>query len=458
MKKASYGAMLAALAACMILYLVGCGKSPEQIDPNWTPPISVTDSHDGLAGWVSMHGFHGTLVGVSPVRRGAARLLLLDRAKNAWSELPVPSVPVGYIWAYAAIDSHKGTILVPDDYAEGEQLVIKALMGTISGNRGLHGVTETQWMTDKKALFRESGSHISLTGPMVKPGVPNRNVAGLGIGVLHGSDFYIPFSFAAKTYIPPNTWSNSPFSAGVFHSDDSGNTWRMEKASDWEGGAPAICRTTERIYYFATYPGCLWSSGKRLQSDEWDASSIVTKKLSIAMGRYDVTGEGDTAHVCWMDRRHNKMRFNLTGPPIENNDIYYRHRKDTDSKWDKEVWLSKGLLYCYAPTIAAEGDNVVVAWAGIRDADKSHTYMNPNEIYYVTSKDGGRTWTKPLQVTDGAKDRKTAGMPQVALLNGTIHLLYTQGKQAAAEELSPGLTRMGGEPWPIYHTSRPFPK
>jgi len=134
-----------------------------------------------------------------------------------------------------------------------------------------------------------------------------------------------------------------------------------------------------------------------------------------------------------------------------------RRRKDADPDWSKDVLLSKGLLYSYAPTISTEGDNVVVVWAGIRTADKQHTDKGPNDIYYVTSKDGGKIWTDPIKVTDGAKDGITAGMPQVALLNGVIHLLYTQGKSAKATELSPGLTKLGGEPWPIYYTQRPFP-
>jgi hypothetical protein len=99
----------------------------------------------------------------------------------------------------------------------------------------------------------------------------------------------------------------------------------------------------------------------------------------------------------------------------------------------------------------------VVAWAGIQTADKQHTDMGPNDIYYVTSKDGGKTWTKPLKVTDGAKDGLTAGMPQVALLNGTVHLLYTQGKVEKPQPLSEGLSRGQQSPWPIYYTQRPFP-
>jgi len=152
------------------------------------------------------------------------------------------------------------------------------------------------------------------------------------------------------------------------------------------------------------------------------------------------------------------MRFNLTGPPVENNDIYYRRRKDADREWSKEVLLSGGLLYCYAPTMSAEGDNVVVVWAGIQTANNQHTYLGPNDIYYVTSKDGGKTWTKPLKVTDGAKDGISAGMPQVALLNGVIHLLYIQRAQRSPKEISPGLTKLGADPWSIYHQQRHFPE
>jgi hypothetical protein len=208
------------------------------------------------------------------------------------------------------------------------------------------------------------------------------------------------------------------------------------------------------MYYFG---GALWFSRKQNTGGQWENAQTIADTFAVVHGRFAVAGEGDTAHICWMDRRHNKWRFNFDGPRIENNDLYYRRRNDSDRDWSKEILLSKGLLYSYAPSISAEGDHVVVAWAGIRTAGKQHSDMGPNDIYYVTSKDGGKTWTDPLKVTDAAKDGVTSGMPQVALLNGTIHLLYTQGKRSSSPELSPGLTRIGGDPWPIYYTHRPFP-
>ena len=101
---------------------------------------------------------------------------------------------------------------------------------------------------------------------------------------------------------------------------------------------------------------------------------MIATTFANVYGRFDVAGDDNTVHICWMDRRHNRSRFNFDGPPVENNDIYYRHRRDSDEEWSKEVWLSKGLIYCYAPTISAEGQNVVVAWAGIQKGSNQHCF------------------------------------------------------------------------------------
>ena len=80
----------------------------------------------------------------------------------------------------------------------------------------------------------------------------------------------------------------------------------------------------------------------------------------------------------------------------------------------------------------------------------------PNDIYYVTSKDSGKTWAKPLKITDRANDGIASGEPRVLLFNGVIHLFYIQGKRES-QQLSPGLTKLNQPPWPIYYTQRPFP-
>ena len=139
-----------------------------------------------------------------------------------------------------------------------------------------------------------------------------------------------------------------------------------------------------------------------------------------------------------------------------NYEVAYSRCRDSDGEWSKDVILSKGLKYAYCPVMSLEGDKIVIAWAGAQSAPDGHYEFDPNDIYYVTSNDGGKAWTKPMQVTNGAKDGLTAGRPQVALLNGVIHLFYIQGKMNL-KELSPGLVKLNQSPWPIYYTQRPFP-
>jgi hypothetical protein len=472
MKRMRRVAVRTALLAQIILLATGCNKSTDRHDIDWTPPVAVAASIDGLGGWIVLHKSGNTLIGVCPFRDGSAQLLVLSHAKNSWSKLPVSGISGSYPWAYAAFDPQSQRILLADGFAEREQFTMKALMGTVVENSGIQNLIEKNWITDKKTLLGETGSNVSLTDPPASPELVNTNWASLGIGILNGSDMQIPYSFNAKTYTETpvayqgkthfrRAFERGPYNNGVFHWTDSGETWRMERISSFDSLAPEMCQTKAHYYYFGTrYPiigNGVWVSKKSVTGSAWTEPTMMTTTFANVYGRFDVVADGDTAHICWMDRRHNKMRFNLTGPPIENNDIYYRRRKDSDADWGKEVHLSKGMLYCYAPTISTEGNNVVVVWAGIQSADKQHTYLGPNDIYYVTSKYAGKTWTAPLRVTDGAKDGITAGMPQVALLKGVIHLLYTQGAQNQPTELSPGLTKLGEGSWPIYYQQRPFP-
>ncbi len=435
----------------IVVSVVGCGRQAVQLDSKWTPPAAVSSSWDGLSGWARLHRCQDTIIGA----RSSPAFLLLNRDQKTWSELPSLGDPGPYIWGYASADPQSMKILVARGYADtNEQLVMKILMGTVTENVGLRNVTEKQWITDKVTLLGETSPNVKLNyfGE-------GRADVGLGPGILNGSEACIPFSLDAAEVIQEGKSvtikGNGPFADGVFHSSDFGKTWQVEKISNLSFVAPDMCKTKGHVYYFADQIlTALCFSRKPAAGGKWEQPKPITKAFS---GRFAVAGEDDTAHICWMDRRHDKWRFHFDEPAPENNEIYYRRRRDGDRDWSKEICLSKGLLYAYAPTISAEGDNVVVVWAGIRDAGKWHTDMDPNDIYFVTSKDGGKTWTDPMKVTDGAKDGFTAGMPQVALLNGAIHLLYTQGKSKKPEELSPGLTRFTKRPWSIYYTQRQFP-
>jgi hypothetical protein len=104
-----------------------------------------------------------------------------------------------------------------------------------------------------------------------------------------------------------------------------------------------------------------------------------------------------------------------------------------------------------------EGNNVVVAWAGAKADKEGRNEWNATDVYYVVSKDGGNSWTKPIQVTDGFKSGITSGRPQVALHKDVIHLFYIQGK-TTYKEVSAGMVKLNQPPWPIYYQQRPFPE
>lgn len=323
----------------------------------------------------------------------------------------------------------------------------------------MRDTTEKKWLTDKKSLLGETNPNIKLTQP------GRRIWPALGTHfILNGADLYIPYCVQGyevtsngKKLVADG--SNGPFRNGVLHSADSGTTWQVEQISEYQAWDPLVCRTKEFCYYFATklvrHQGDqLWFTRKPVTDGSWDAPITISKTYvyhSLAVP------EGDTVHLCWLDRRHEKRRLNLFHPNRNNFEVAYCQRKDSDATWSKDVILSKGLLYSFAPKMSVEGDKIVVAWAGIQTAKDWHTNFDPNDIYYVTSKDNGKTWAKLLKMTDSAKEGITSGNPQVVLLNGIIHLSYIQGKMKLKEE-SPGLTKLNQPPWPIYYQQRPFPE
>ncbi|HVU08947.1 MAG TPA: sialidase family protein [Verrucomicrobiae bacterium] len=431
-----------------VWFLTGCDKLANQPDQNWAPPVAVTSSIDSLAGKVTPYKCLDSIIALQVTKDMSARCLLMRRGNdnsNFWVEVPLPSIISQGYAIDPTVEQSDGKILFSDGHATNNQLTISILFAQLKENGTVQIETERKWITDKQSLFGVTGTNVSLNGPSI------------GTGNIHDKEICLPYCLTGDTLT--DAVRAGPFNNGVFHSVDSGATWQMEQISDFEAGGPTVCRAENYYYYIAiswlNNAHELWFSQKATEGGAWSAPKSVTKTFAKELGNYTAMADGDTVHLCWMDCRHNKWRFDLSGPAIENDDIYYSHRKDSDNSWSKDVILSKGVLYCYAPSISAEGDKVVVVWAGIPSAGRYHTDYDPNDIFYVTSKDGGNTWTKPLKVTDGAKDGMTAGHPQVVLLNGVIHLFYIQGKMDLQQV--GGMTKLNQPPWPIYYTQRPFP-
>lgn len=454
--------IISVFLGCIVLMLgVGCKKRDFSLDSSWSSPIKITESEDSLGGGISLYKWQGKIVALQPQPDGIARCYLLNTTYNTWMEASLTGVPRGYLWYRPSTDENGKRVFFDASYMENDLLVIIVLVGSLEiGDRlSLKDATERKWLVDVKSLFGKSLPNVRLTEP------GRRIWPAVGIGLMNShQEMYIPFGLAGvevmyrgKQLITDS--SKGPFASGVFHSTDSGATWQIEKIP--MGGS--IVRTEKQLYLFgmrvANEGDQLWFTRKAITEGSWDVPTPFVKTYA---NNNIAVGENDTVHLCWLDNRNRKKKLSPSVfPPavsreVHNYEVAYRNRKDGDAKWGEEVVLSKGLLYSFPPTMSVEGDKVVIAWAGIEKAGSWHTRFDPNNIYYVTSKDGGRTWTDPLKVTDNAKDGITSGDPQVQLLNGVIHLTYIQGK-INYKEVSAGMVKLNQPPWPIYYTQRPFP-
>jgi len=441
-----YRLVVVSAFACVTVFCGGCKKQSPDITPSWTAPAKFAETEDSLGGHVSLYRWRDTVIAWRLQRDRVAKLFVRDYDKQSWSEKQLNGVPLN-TWA-PLIDESRERLLLKRGYVENEQILLELSFIGLAGGAQMSIDGKVKWTTDKKSLFGNLPANIRLDDGSV----------GLGDGFVSGSEIHIPYSVDAKTHSGKAVF-RTHFNNGVFYSADSGKTWQIDPISNFESGAPTTCRTREYLYYFALRDPLpqygLWFSRRAIEGGSWESPEMITKTFGNAYGRYVAVSTDDTVHVCWLDGRHEQTRLGID-PYRKNYEVAYCRRKDSGSGWSKEILLSKGLLYTYWPTMSVDGDRIVIAWAGVKAAKDGHGEYAPNDVYYVTSKDGGKTWTKPLKVTDGAKDGITSGRPQVVLLNGVIHLLYVEGKLNLKEE-SPGLTKLNQPPWPIYYQQRPFP-
>jgi hypothetical protein len=454
MKHMKRTSLLAGLLAGTVMFLVGCGKQDVRLDQGWSPPVKVTESQDGLDGSVDVYKWHDTIILLQERYDWSAKsstcsvLIRNSDPSNTWTRLSLPDVSRGYLFHLPAMDPVNGRIMFERGYTENDKLLMSAIFVRITGNGGIKVEAERKWTTDQKSLLGETPPNVHINEP------GKRGWLNLGAGTANGRDLYIPYCLYGRAYRGNGT-EDGPYNNGVFHSTDSGTTWQIERKSDFNAWSPSVCRTRDYCYYFAekmemNHGNQLWFTRKPIAGNVWDDPNPIIKSVANA---YAIMPQDDTVHLCWADRRHEKRTFDPFHPYRGNLEVAYCQRKDSDATWSKDAILSRGVLFSYSFSMSVEGNKIVVAWAG---AQKEHAYAwpyegDPTDIYFVTSKDGGKTWAEPLKVTDVASDGITSGHPEVAVQNGIIHLFYVQGK----EDPHLQTTRQG--PWPIYYQQRAFP-
>jgi hypothetical protein len=440
----------------MLILLVGCREQRDAQTGVWSKPEEMAKSSDSLSTSFSLYKWNSSLLAIGGDSGTFASRVLDEDGKN-WKTLSTANPG----WLPMNVDSRQNRFVVSRATIWTNSVNAQFVIGSLSPDGRFISETTTHLILQQSKLFPNDRPDLEMS-PWGRP------VQAMFVGgAMDDAEIRVPYTINANSIerrghqiIGKSALDVS--ANGVFASSDGGQTWRDETISIRESLTPTVCRTRGFYYYFALAgqggsPFELWYSRSAVGSTSWDRPETLNKTGADNYGsNLHTLADGDTVHLCWLDCRHEKTSFSLMHPRSENYEVAYCHRKDTDSCWGKDVILSEGLRYAYSPSISVEGDKVVVAWAGVKSDKDGRNEWNPSDIYYVTSKDGGKTWAKPMQVTDGFKNGITSGKPQVALYHNVIHLFYIQGK-LNYQEVSSGAAKLNQPPWPIYYTQRPFP-
>lgn len=428
----------------LVLIATACRKATRTDDSrNWTNPATISFSRDSLSSLFSVYEWNGTLLALNG-DKGNLSVLLFDEQANKWMERVSP-YPAS--WAMLNADRNTNRVVVCHASLLPDKMQVSFLNSEVRKDGRLSRTNEQSWHGQKTDLFGDVGPNVSI--------VDSPSQVCYRRGIVFGAEAYVPYDICGQARHGNTIVSgDSPYASGVFFSLDSGLTWKHRRLLNLPGWLSCVSKTDGNCYFFlmSEKRDALFYLRKPVAERSWGQVESISKLLT----EYQAFGEEDTLHLCWLDRRHEKKRLNPVYPWRENYEVAYCHRKDSDTAWSKDVILSGGLRYAYAPTLSAEGHNVVVAWAGVRSDKDGRNEFDPSDIYYVISKDDGETWTKPMRVTDGFKAGITSARPQVVLRNGVIHLFYIQGKLHFQK--TGGATRLNQPPWPILYRQRPFPK
>lgn len=161
-----------------------------------------------------------------------------------------------------------------------------------------------------------------------------------------------------------------------------------------------VSRTNNDVYYRRSDDGgATWGEVLRLTRAEVEASKPT------------VLASSQNVYVVWGDKRYNP-----------DGSIFFKYSKDNGRTWSQDTLLSPKDVRSAAPSLAAEGDEVFVAW--------EHYYPKTARVRVRRSGDGGVHWDDPVDVTGEGEE---SGCPSITPGAGyKLDLVHCSLKDAGA--------------------------
>lgn len=453
--------------------LTSCGRREFPLDTAWSFPENFSGSQSALNSSFGIVNLNG-----EPVCVDGSDFYFLGTSGTNWTKRTF-SRPAGIEHSSIIADSTSTKFIFCHGEVQGGRLDSDVTEGKLQAKftfckmhpaLGIETIYDRDLALDSKELFGEI-KRLSDETPLdtiwrqqYGPPLITPSMGWLGGGIIVGKDIYIPYMVECSAFYgsQKETGGSGPWQTGILHSTEDYSRWTRLKLFDIYTMAQSAFVTHDNLYFFVQRLGennknvwGLWCSRMPRTADAPSAPErVVPTYRADIFGGYSVATDNDTIHLVWLDGRHvsGGQLYALAHDRADraNLELYYRSRKDSASVWTTEILLSKGLRFVFSPSMAVEGNNMVVVWQGYQEG---YGEFVPSDIYFTTSRDGGKTWTPTARATDNAKSGLVSGRPSVALHNGVIHLFYIQGKR---ENIAGAGQRQDG--WPIIYQHRLFPE
>lgn len=158
-----------------------------------------------------------------------------------------------------------------------------------------------------------------------------------------------------------------------------------------------------------------------------------------------VKGPTDTLYVIWTDGRNG---------PVYNKDIFFAYSTDGGTTWSSDITVCGAYGNQESPALAYYNGALYAVWEDSRDSARGY------DIYFAYSTDGGRTWTEVGPINDDNGGARQVN-PSIAVnpSNGHIYVVW-QDQRNGNNDIYFAMSKDGGRTWSrnVFVTDYPYAK